>query len=70
MTSKELFDQAMALPMEERIELAEALWQSISDGLSAGSQADALQQAAQREAELSAGLVVGCTHEEVMQSAR
>jgi putative addiction module component (TIGR02574 family) len=69
-TPSPLIDQALALPLEERIQLAEALWQSISDGLPADSERDALNQAAQRANELSSGKVVGRTHAEVMAAAR
>jgi Putative addiction module component len=56
--------------LEERIGLAEALWQSISEGLPAGGQREAIDEAARRDAELTSGTVVGRTHEEVMQAAR
>ena len=70
MTTQEVIQQAMALPLEERIGLAEVLWQSISEGLPAGDEREALNEAAKRDAELTSGSVVGRTHEEVMQAAR
>ena len=36
MTIQQLTEQAMAFPLAERVDLAEALWQSISEGLRAG----------------------------------
>ena len=70
MTTQEVIQQAMALPLEERIGLAEVLWQSISEGLPAGPEREALDEAARRDAELTSGAVIGRTHEEVMQAAR
>lgn len=69
MTTQPLIEQAMALPLEERIVLAEALWQSIDEGLRAGSERDAIAHAVQRDAELVSGNVAGCSHEQVMQAA-
>lgn len=40
----------MALPLEERVGLAEILWQSIGEGLSAGGERQAIEQAARRDA--------------------
>jgi putative addiction module component (TIGR02574 family) len=70
MTTQLLIEKAMALPLEERIGLAEALWQSISEGLPAGDEREAIEQAARRDAELTSGTAAGRTHEEVMQAAR
>ena len=70
MTTQALMEQALALPLDERVGLAEALWQNISEGLPVGDQREAIQQAVQRDAELTSGKTVGRTHEEVMQAAR
>jgi hypothetical protein len=70
MAIQPLIEQAMSLPLEERIGLAEALWQSICEGLPAASEREAIEQATQRDAELTSGTAVGRTHEEVMQAAR
>lgn len=70
MAIQQLTEQAMALPLAERIGLAEALWQSIGEGLRAGSEAEAIEQAERRDAELASGSATGRTHEEVMRSAR
>jgi hypothetical protein len=56
--------------LAERINLAEALWQSIGEGLRAGGEQEAIEQAARRDAELTSGAASGRTHEEVMQAAR
>lgn len=70
MTTQTLVEQAMALPLEERIGLAEALWQSISEGLPSGDQREAIQQATRREGELTSGVALGRSHEDVMNAAR
>jgi putative addiction module component (TIGR02574 family) len=64
-----LMEQAMALPMEERVRLVEALWQSIHDDLPDDESAD-IATALRRDAELSSGAVQGRSHEEVMRNAR
>jgi len=70
MTTQQLIEQAMALPLEERVALAEALWQSIDEGLASGQERAALDEAARRDAELTSGAATGRTHEQVMQAAR
>jgi putative addiction module component (TIGR02574 family) len=73
MSTKELAREAMALPLAERVALAQTLWQSI-EGPTAGSAADevnwSVEEASRRDAELSSGKVVGRTHAQVMQAAR
>ena len=56
----------MALPISERVSLAQALWQSIDAGLEASKDREALAEAIRRDEELSSGVVQGRTHEEVM----
>ena len=70
MAIQQLTEQVMALPLAERIELAEALWQSIGAGLRSRSELEAIERAARRDSELTSGASTGRTHEEVMQSAR
>lgn len=73
MSTKELTREAMALPLAERVALAQSLWQSI-EGPAAGQVANevkwAVEEAFRRDAELSSGKVVGRTHEQVMLAAR
>jgi putative addiction module component (TIGR02574 family) len=73
MSTKELTQEAMALPLAERIALAQTLWQSI-EGRPPGKVSDeenwAIREADRRDAELSSGQAVGRTHEQVMQAAR
>ena len=63
----------MALPLAERVALAQTLWQSI-DGVAAGNLDDevkwAVEEAGRRDAELSSGNAGGRTHEQVMRAAR
>jgi hypothetical protein len=70
MGTQQLTEQAMALPLAERVGLAEALWQSIGEGLRAREEREAIEQAARRGAELTSSAAAGRTHEEVMQATR
>ena len=70
MSTQQLTAEAMALPLSERVSLAQALWQSIDSGLADSEERDAVREAIRRDQELSSGAVVGRTHEEVMQAAR
>lgn len=70
MITQQLTSEAMALPLSERVVLAQELWQSIDAGLSDTNELKAVRDAIRRDQELSSGTVVGCTHEEVMQAAR
>jgi putative addiction module component (TIGR02574 family) len=70
MATQQLTEQLMALPLAERVDLAEALWQSIGEALRTGSEPEAIEQSARRDAELTSGAVSGRTHDEVMQAAR
>ncbi len=60
----------MALPLAERVTLAQTLWQSIDAGLPAAEEGDAVTEAGRRDVELSSGAMIGRGHEEVMQAAR
>jgi putative addiction module component (TIGR02574 family) len=59
---------AMALPLAERVSLAQALWESI-DALPDVDEGSAVAEAIQRDKDLSSGKVTGRTHEEVMRAA-
>lgn len=73
MSTKELTREAMALPLAERIALAQSLWQSI-EGRPASKVSDeenwAVQEADRRDTELSSGQATGRTHEQVMRTVR
>ncbi len=66
----QLTSEAMALPLAERITLAQALWQSIDSGLGDCDEQAAVLEALRRDAELSSGTVEGRTHDAVMRDAR
>ena len=73
MLSEQLRQDALALPLSERVALAEALWQSIdvaSESDAADEERAAIEQAKKRDAELTSGAVVGRTHDQVMETAR
>jgi putative addiction module component (TIGR02574 family) len=72
MTAKQqqLLAEAMALPLADRVSLAQALWESIDAGLPDVDERSAVAAAIQRDQELSSGKVTGRTHEEVMETAR
>ena len=60
----------MALPLSERVSLAQALWQSIDAGMADIDEREPVSDAIRRDEELSSGAVVGHTREQVMQAAR
>jgi len=60
--STDVTEKALALPVEERAELARKLWESLED--------ETIEQVKKRDAELSSGSVAGRSHEDVMQAAR
>ncbi len=60
----------MALPLSERVALAQTLWQSIDAGLADADEREAAREAARRDQELTSGTVAARTHEEVMQAAQ
>jgi putative addiction module component (TIGR02574 family) len=70
MSEQQLTSEALALPLPQRVSLAQTLWESIDAGLPDTSEAAALQGAIRRDQELSSDPAVGRTHEEVMQAAR
>jgi putative addiction module component (TIGR02574 family) len=70
MSSSHLTEQIMALPLAERVDLAQALWQSIGEGLQAGEESEAVDQAIRRDEDLTSGAVSGRSHEDVMEAAR
>jgi putative addiction module component (TIGR02574 family) len=60
----------MALPLAERVSLAQALWESIDSWLPDTDERAAVSDAIRRDEELSSGKVTGRTHEEVMRAAQ
>ncbi len=70
MSTQQLTTEAMALPLSERVSLAQTLWESIDAGLTDADEGEAVREAIRRDQELSSGTVASRTHEEVMQTAR
>jgi putative addiction module component (TIGR02574 family) len=70
MSTEQLIAEAMTLPLAERVELAQALWESIDAGLPDTDELAAVKEAIRRDEELSSGKVAGRTHEEVTQASR
>ena len=70
MAAQSLIDQVLAFPLAERLDLAEALWQSLGDGFPDVGVEEIIDLAQRRVVEMTDGTVVGRTHDEVMRSAR
>lgn len=70
MSTEQIIADAMALPLAERVSLAQALWESVDAGLPDTGERAAVNEAIERDQELSGGKVTGRTHEEVMKAAR
>ena len=70
MSNQQLTTAAMALPLAERVSLAQSLWQIIDSGLADTTERDAVRTALKRDAELTSGAAKGRTHDEMMQAAR
>ena len=70
MSTEQLTADAMALPLLERVALAQALWSSINGGLGEADERAVLSEVVRRDEELSSGAAVGRTHGEVMDAAR
>jgi len=68
MSTEQLIADAMALPLAERVSLAQSLWESIDGGLSDTEERAAVNEAIQRDEELSSGKVTSRTHEEVLRA--
>jgi putative addiction module component (TIGR02574 family) len=72
-TREQLTEAILALPLPERVSLAQDLWQSIDEGgvfSGPAEEREALAEAQRRDAELSSGTVAGRTHEQVMEAMR
>ena len=70
MSREQITRAALELPLNERVDLAEQLWQSIEEGLPAVEEREAIETARRRDAELDSGAVNGRTHDQVMESIR
>ena len=70
MSTEKITADAMALPLAERVALAQTLWESIDGELPDADEQSAMAEAIKRSEELSSGRVRGETHEEVMEAVR
>jgi hypothetical protein len=70
MSTEQLKEEIMSLPISEKVLLAQALWENINTGLLDPDEKAALREAAQGDQKLSSGTISGRSHEEVMQAAR
>jgi hypothetical protein len=70
MSANEVTAEAMALPLAEKVSLAQALWQSIGDALHDSDEHAAAREAVRRDEQLSNGTVKGVEHAEAMKAAR
>ncbi len=70
-TDGEIFTQALGLPVTQRFELAQRLWESLGRSATAGeSEAEILETARRRDQELTESPESGRSHDEVMKAAR
>jgi putative addiction module component (TIGR02574 family) len=73
MMTEQLRQELLALPLSERVEVAQSLWQSIHEAMRPDAEAEereTLHKARRRDRELASGVVTGRTHEQVMEAAR
>ena len=73
MSSEQLIERAMALPLAERMAQAQALWESLNEGpreFTVDDEDEAVGLAARRDADLTSGAVSGRSHEQVLSAAR
>lgn len=73
MSNEELTQKVLALPLPDRIDLAQTLWQSIEEEPEVDGSAEereAIEKAKRRDRELATGTVEGRSHEQVMEAAR
>jgi len=70
MSLQQLSNEALALPFAERVSLAQTLWASLNEGPTESDDRSLMQEALRRDAELSAGTVIGRTCAEVRAAPR
>ena len=70
MSAQEIKQGAMALPLSDRVSLAQALWESINAGFPEVDPQTAMQEAVRRDQELDSGAVIGRSHDEAIKAAR
>lgn len=73
MISEDLEHRVMALPLADRVALAEVLWESIDPAVGAppaSEEREAVGEACRRDRELVAGAAKARDHQQVMTAAR
>lgn len=70
MSTDQLTTAALALPMEERVRLAQTLWVSIDKDLAETNESAAVEESARRAEELDRDTVQGQPHDEAMRQLR
>lgn len=70
MSTEQITAEAMALPLAERVSLAQTLWESIDAELRDADERAAIAESLTRSEDLLLGRVAGETHEEVMEAVR
>jgi hypothetical protein len=73
MSTQQLVAELLSLSLSERIDVAQAVWQSINEAaeFSPGEEEGvAVAEASRRDAELASGTVAGRSHADVMAAAR
>ncbi|MCJ8328746.1 MAG: hypothetical protein HRT89_05820 [Lentisphaeria bacterium] len=66
----ELKDKILGLPIEDRIELAESLWESVEGSNLFDSKIDMLELSVERDLEIQEENIQMIGHEEVMKEAK
>ncbi len=70
MSTEQITTAALGLPLGERVQLAQALWESIDRGLVETSEACAVEESVFRAEELDSGVVQPESHDEAMRNLR
>jgi len=70
MSTEQITQEAIDLPLPERVSLAQRLWESIEQGVVDAEERQVIAEAVRRDDELTTGVVVGREHGEVMRAAR
>jgi putative addiction module component (TIGR02574 family) len=70
MNTEQIIADAMALPLAERVSVAQTLWESIDAELIDTDERSAITDALTRSEDLLSGKVRGESHEEVMEAVR
>jgi putative addiction module component (TIGR02574 family) len=66
MSIQQLKAEALALPISERVSLAQTLWESIESDLPEADEDSVLNEAIRRDGEMASGAVKGRPHGEVI----